>query len=96
MQVRAIAQELGKFSDELADKTRWLVLNKCDLLPAEDLPAVQSRIVTELGWQGPVFAVSAATGSGTTALAAAIMREIEEIRELAESDGEPDSEEADR
>jgi GTP-binding protein len=75
--VRAIAAELGKFSAELADKRRWLVLNKTDLLPADELASVCRKLVSELAWQGPVFEVSAATGVGTEALGQAIMRELE-------------------
>ncbi|HEX5765574.1 MAG TPA: GTPase ObgE, partial [Woeseiaceae bacterium] len=37
-QIKAIEEELKKFSADLAAKPRWLVLNKVDLLPAEDLP----------------------------------------------------------
>jgi len=74
--VTAIATELGKFSDELAGKPRWLVINKIDLLNAEDL--------TDLDWQGPVFAVSAATGEGTEALGQAVMRSLEEQTEELE------------
>ena len=80
-EVRAIAEELRKFSTELADKPRWLVLNKIDLLSENDRAAVQSELLEELGWTGAVFAVSAATGEGTEALGQAIMRELEARKE---------------
>lgn len=76
-EVAAIASELGKFSDELADKTRWLVINKTDLLPADELAEARQKLLTALDWNGPVFAVSAATGHGTEALAQAVMRHLE-------------------
>jgi len=82
--VTAIATELGKFSDELAGKPRWLVINKIDLLNAEDLAAARERLLTDLDWQGPVFAVSAATGEGTEALGQAVMRSLEEQTEELE------------
>lgn len=80
-QVRAVENELGKFSDELAGKPRWLVLNKSDLLPAGDLDRHCEGIATDLGWQGPVYTVSAVTGAGTKELARAVMRELELMRE---------------
>ena len=75
-QVRAIEEELTKFSEGLAGKPRWLVLNKVDLVAAEDLPEVRERLLEALGWDGPAFAVSAATGAGTEELGRAVMREL--------------------
>jgi GTP-binding protein len=43
----------------------------------------RDALLEKLAWDGPVFAVSAATGEGTEALAQAIMRELELIDELA-------------
>ncbi|MDH3350573.1 MAG: GTPase ObgE [Gammaproteobacteria bacterium] len=76
--VRAIATELRNFSAELADKPRWLVINKIDLLSDEDLAAARAALLADLDWHGPVFEVSAATGKGTETLAQAVMRELEE------------------
>jgi len=75
--VAAIAKELGNFSADLADKTRWLVINKTDLLTADDLEVARQKLLSELSWEGPVFEVSAATGEGTEALGRAIIRELE-------------------
>jgi GTP-binding protein len=80
-QIRAIEQELKKFSKELAGKPRWLVLNKLDLLAAEDLPAERERLLGELPWDGPVFEVSAATGAGTEKLGQAVMRGLAAMSE---------------
>jgi len=79
--VRALERELVSFSAELAGKTRWLVLNKIDLLDAGALSDVKKRLLERLDWQGPVFEVSAATGAGTRALGQAIMRELEARKE---------------
>ena len=76
-EVKAIAAELGNFSAELAAMPRWLVINKIDLLDNEQRANARKTLVDELGWEGPVFEVSAATGEGTEALAQAVMREIE-------------------
>jgi GTP-binding protein len=75
-QVKAIERELTKFSKELAVKPRWLVLNKVDLLTAEDLTDERDRLLQALHWAGPVYEISAATGAGTGKLAQAIMREL--------------------
>ena len=79
--VKAIANELGNFSKELAEKPRWLVINKIDLLADEDLAEARQKLLDELAWEGPVFEVSAATGEGTDALAQAVMRELEDETE---------------
>jgi GTP-binding protein len=75
-QVRKIEHELAAYSEELAGKERWLVLNKTDLLDPEEVAERQAEVVAELGWQGPVFAISALTGEGTQALMAAIMTTV--------------------
>jgi GTP-binding protein len=75
--VTAIANELSKFSADLAGKPRWLIINKTDLLAADELAVARQQLLSELAWEGPVFEVSAATGEGTEALGQAIMRELE-------------------
>ena len=84
-EVRAIAKELEKFSADLADKPRWLVINKIDLLSEEDLAVAKEMLLDELNWDGPVFEVSAATGAGTEALGHAVMQALEEIKEEEEA-----------
>jgi GTP-binding protein len=84
-QIKAIEQELKKFSKELAGKPRWLVLNKVDLVAAEDLPAERERLIGELQWDGPVFEVSAATGAGTEKLGQAVVRELASMLEVGAS-----------
>ena len=82
-EVRAIARELVNYSAELAEKTRWLVINKIDLLSEEDQAVAKEMLLEQLQWDGPVFEVSAATGAGTEQLGRAIMLELERIAELA-------------
>ncbi|MCK0538509.1 Obg family GTPase CgtA [Alcanivorax quisquiliarum] len=77
---RAIVGELEEFSPALADQERWLVLNKLDLIPEEQRDALCRQITEQLGWDGPVFQISAATGTGTKELAFALMNAIEERR----------------
>jgi len=78
--VKAIANELGNFSENLAEKPRWLVINKIDLLTTEDRAAARQKLLEDLAWDGPVFEVSAATGEGTDALGQAIIRELESLQ----------------
>lgn len=72
-----IEEELKKFSDTLYNKDRWLVLNKTDLLPEEERKAACDTIVQDIGWQGPVYKISAISGEGTDSLMKDIMAHIE-------------------
>jgi GTP-binding protein len=71
-----VSAELGRYSERLASLPRWLVINKIDLIPVEKRQGVVEDIVERYGWQGPVFAVSAATGEGTDELRGAIARHL--------------------
>ncbi|MFK8028740.1 MAG: Obg family GTPase CgtA [Gammaproteobacteria bacterium] len=82
-EVNALAGELERFSEELASRPRWLVLNKMDLGPEEEQDKRCEDIVERLGWTGPVFRISAISGKGTKQLAQTIMVELEEIDRLA-------------
>lgn len=78
-EVRAIAKELVNFSADLADTPRWLVINKTDLLSSDDLAVAKETLLDELKWDGPIFEVSAATGTGTEGLGQAVMQELERV-----------------
>jgi len=86
--VDAIVGELFLFSHALADRPRWLVLNKTDLLPEDEANARCDEIIEDLEWDGPVFRISAANGVGTQELVFAIMNYLEEINERMDSDPE--------
>ncbi len=79
-QVRVIEHELETYSATLATMPRWLVLNKIDLLSEEDRQAALDRAKDELGWQGPLVAISGVAGLGTEALSQALMTQIEHMR----------------
>ncbi len=87
-QIDAIADELDRFSPALAEQERWLVFNKIDLLPDQEAEERVNEIVEELGWQGPVFRLSAAAGVGCEELTYALMNAIEERRRREEEDPE--------
>ena len=78
--MRLIENELSNYSEELAGKERWLVLNKTDLIPEEMRDSFCQEIVNKLQWQGPVFYISAVSGDGVKALTYKIMEYIEEKR----------------
>jgi GTP-binding protein len=74
---KMIEEELAKYSTELFNKPRWLVLNKVDLLPAEERNSFCERLVHELNWRGPVFKISALAQQGTQAVCYALMDYLE-------------------
>lgn len=82
----AIINELALFSPTLHQRERWLVLNKIDTMPADEVQARVDEVVAALDWQGPVFAISAATGQGTGELCERIMNWLEERWEQEERD----------
>ena len=86
--VQALERELAKFSAELAEKPRWLVINKIDLLDDDTLALMTQDLLEKTGWTGPVFQVSAATGEGTESLAHAIMNGLE-VQRRTESEPGP-------
>ncbi|MDP3334740.1 MAG: GTPase ObgE, partial [Methylococcaceae bacterium] len=77
---RKIIREVEKWSDDLANKPRWLVLNKIDRVLDEELDERCQAIVDALGWVAPVFKIAAVNGEGTRELMYAIMNFIEEQR----------------
>jgi GTPase len=80
---RAVEAELGQYSAALRGKPRWLVLNKLDLLPAEEREARVATIVSTLGWQGPVYGISALAADGTKRLVQDVMGFLEKQRDAA-------------
>ncbi len=82
---KAIENELEKFSeaadneklDKLIEKERWLVINKTDLINAEEREEVCQKIISDLDWKGPVFQISAINKQGTKELCFAIMDYLE-------------------
>jgi GTP-binding protein len=76
---RAIAAELKKFNADLANKERWLVLNKIDQMPPDEADKRCKDIVRRLRWKGRVFRISGLARLGTEELCQALMTRIEEI-----------------
>lgn len=63
-QIRTIENELQQFGHELEQRERWLVLNKADLLPAEQSEAFRQEVSEQPGVGMPVYLISAVSGQG--------------------------------
>jgi GTP-binding protein len=85
-QARAIVNELAGFSETLAAKERWLVLNKADVADPEALDILEQRFRDELGWDIPVYRIAAIDGTGCQRLCQDIMRSVELHRERLAQD----------
>jgi len=91
-EVRKIATELEKYSPDLAARDRWLVLNKVDLLSADEVESIKEQLLSELSWDGPVYAMSAVTGEGTSELVYKLMEYLEELKQDIEVEDDADDE----
>jgi GTP-binding protein len=77
-EARAIAGELRKYDEELYSKPRWIVINKIDVVPAEERDRTVKRFLKGLGWKGKSFIISALTGEGCRELSFAVMNHLEQ------------------
>jgi len=97
---KAIVGELIKHDPELANKPRWLVLNKLDLIPEEDREAAIKNFLKAYKkatkYDGPYFPIAAINGEGTKPLIYAISEALDQMaRPEVDDDHETeDSEEA--
>lgn len=80
--VRSISHELTKYSPDLMNKERWLVLNKVDLILPEEAEQYCNDLVQRLGWTGPVFVISGVTKQGLDHLINQAMTFLEQIKEV--------------
>ena len=90
-QAKAIAGELKKYDPKLYAKPRWLVLNKLDMVPAEERAARVKDFVKRMRWKGPVFEISALTREGCEPLMQAIYQHVqaEQKAENAQPERDP-------
>ena len=88
---RAVIRELERFSPTLAARPRWLVLNKIDLLDEAEVAACRERVVAALGWEGPVYEISAVSGQHTNTLCGDLMTHLETQAEALRSDSDADA-----
>lgn len=90
-EARAIVDELRKYDEGLHQKPRWLVLNKMDMVPAEEREEKLQQFLRDFGWEGRSFIISALTGEGCNPLTYAIMEHLKQNR-VEPEDAEEDSE----
>ncbi len=80
---KAIVGELVKHDPDLADKPRWLVLNKLDLIPEDDCQAAIDQFLKAYKkatkYDGPVFPITAINGEGTKPLIYAIQEALDQM-----------------
>ena len=79
-QAKAIIKELKTYDASLGDKPRWFVLNKLDMVPAEEREARVKDFVKRMRWKGPVFEISALTREGCESLVQAIYKHVESLQ----------------
>lgn len=76
-QAKTIVEELEKYSEALAKKPRWLVLNKTDAVDEVQVAQIKQEVIEALDWQGPVYSISAISGDQCDVLVRDIMTELE-------------------
>ena len=76
---QTIIAELGKYSEKLANKPRWLVFNKIDLVLEDELEEIMQNVVAAIDWQGPIYQVSAASRTNTESLSREIQAYLDQL-----------------
>lgn len=61
-------KELHNFSETLGQQPRWLLLNKLDMVPDEEVEKRCQSVIDALEWEGPVYRISALNKQGLTQL----------------------------
>ena len=85
---REIELELEKFSPTLARQSRWLILNKADLFDVNEHKKLLKNFVKDVGWIGPSFLISAATGQGVDLLCNSVGDYLNDERSREVNDSE--------
>ena len=90
-QAKAIVGELKKYDAALYHKPRWLVLNKLDMVPADERAARVKDFVKRMRFKGPVFEISALTREGCEHLVQAIYQHVkaQQVAEQPPEDIDP-------
>lgn len=79
-EAKAIVKELEKYDPALAQKPRWLVLNKLDMIPEAEREKRVKDFVKRYKWKGPVFSVSALNRVGCEHLMLRLNEALEQMR----------------
>lgn len=89
-QARGIIGELKKYDAALFAKPRWLVLNKLDMVPADERAALVKDFVKRFKYKGPVFEISALTHEGCTRLVKSVFEHIKSLQIVERQDVDVD------
>lgn len=79
-QFHQLSDELVKFSEQLQDKTRWLVFTKADITVPEEARAMAEEYVKAIGWQGPYYVISSVARQGLESLIKEIAEYLSEAK----------------
>lgn len=82
-----IIQELSRYNEKLADKPRWIVFNKMDLMSKEDADLQIQRVLEALAWDEPYYTISAIKKENTQKLTYDLMDFIEALPAMLEQAG---------
>ena len=93
---KVIVGELIKHDPALANKPRWLILNKLDLIPEEDREKTVNDFIKAYKkatkYDGPIFPITAISGEGTKPLIYAIHEALEQMARPEIPDDDEDAE----
>lgn len=81
--IRCIEKEISDFDAQLGAKERWLVCTKTDCTAGREAETFSKRLVEEIGFNQPCFAISAASGKGLPELIEAISERLSRDYEQA-------------
>jgi GTP-binding protein Obg/CgtA len=79
-QFHQLSDELLKFSEQLEDKTRWLVFTKADITVSEEARSMADAYVKEIGWKGPYYVISSVARQGLEPLTKDIAAYLNEAK----------------
>lgn len=88
-QAKSIVAELRKYDESLFDKPRWLVLNKLDMVPAEERAQRVKDFIKRFKWKGPVFEISALTREGCEPLVQAVYQQVASLKNVVPPPPDP-------
>ena len=74
-------KELHNFSETLGQQPRWLLLNKLDMVPEEEVEERCQSVLDALEWDGPVYRISALNKQGLTQLVHDLQEYLDERKE---------------
>lgn len=83
---QVIIDELKHYDEELAQKERWLVLNKVDTLSDEEVEQQAEQLRQALNWQGPIYKISAISGQGCDQLCHDLMAQVSNFNKDEDED----------